>query len=162
MVGQVTWSGPSDYDRLQAAFDELEADRVVARMNFTCCNTCGTDEIDDERTPLDDAGDAYGFREWQYTFFHSQDADRLAETPGVLYLTYSAWRPSPDLDPALIAAARGGDAEARVQVYQGTDACVGERVAAALRHHGLTVLWEGDPAERIGVSITDWRKPLPV
>ena len=61
-----------------------------------------------------------------------------------------------------VAAARGGDAEARVLVYQGTDACVGERVAAALRHHGLTVLWEGDPAERIGVSITDWRKPLPV
>ncbi|WP_289231795.1 DUF6891 domain-containing protein [Barrientosiimonas endolithica] len=45
--------GPSDYDRLAAAFRQLEQEGVVARMNFTCCSSCGFTEIDDERTPLD-------------------------------------------------------------------------------------------------------------
>jgi hypothetical protein len=35
-------------------------------------------------------------------------------------------------------------------------------VATALREHGLTVDWDGDPDERIKVPITDWRKYLPV
>ncbi|MCA0295351.1 MAG: hypothetical protein LCH96_08615 [Actinobacteria bacterium] len=156
---ETSWSGTSDYDRLRAAFDDLQADGVVARMNFACCNTCGTDEIDAERTPVD--ADGYGFRESQYTFFHQQDADRLAESPTRLFLTYSAWRAASDLDPELLAAARAGDADARAQVIARTDAQAGERVAAALRNRGLRVEWDGDPQQRLEIVIDDWRKPLP-
>lgn len=155
-----TWSGTSDYDKLSAAFDDLQANGVVTRMNFACCNTCGTAEIDDERTPLQ-VDEGYGYREAAYTFFHEQDADRLAQTPTTLFLTYSAWQVDPDLDPALLEAARAGDSNARDEVYAMTDARVGEHIAAALRSHGLTVTWDGNPKQRIAVQISDWHKPLP-
>lgn len=157
---EASWSGASDYDRLRAAFDDLQADGVVARMNFACCNTCGTDEIDGERTPLG-VGEGYGYRESAYTFFHEQDADGLADTPATLFLTYSAWRSATDLDPDLLAAARAGDATARAEVVAVTDGRVGARVAAALRDRGLVVAWDGNPKQRIAVQISDWRKPLP-
>lgn len=152
---QATWEGRSDYDRLRAAFDNLQDQGVVARMNFTCCTSCGTEEIDAERTPLEGAG--YPYRESSYTFFHQQDAERLAEEPATLYLAYSCWRPSPDLDPSLAAAAKAGDKNARDEIY----AHVGRRVAEAVRAEGLEVVWDGSASQRIAVTITRWRKPLP-
>lgn len=35
---------------------------------------------------------------------------------------------------------------------------MGTIVAAALREHGPTVDWDGDPDERIEVQITGWRR----
>jgi hypothetical protein len=129
-------------------------------MDFTCCNTCGTAEIDDQRTPLaTDQG--YPFREWAYTFFHQQDADSLADEPATLFLTYSSWRAAPDTDPLLLAAAKAGDVAARAQVAAQTNTQVGQVIAAALRDQGLTVDWDGDPRQRIAVTIEHWRKPLP-
>lgn len=162
LAEQAGWTGESDYDRLAAAFADLEASGVLARMNFTCCNTCGTTEIDDERTPDHDAPEgAYPFREWAYTFFHSQDAERLADAPADLFLTYSSFRPAADVDPDLMARARAGEQEAREQVVRHTDATVGRIVVDALAAHGLAPDWSGDPTRRIAVPITDWRKPLP-
>lgn len=159
---EATWGEGSDHARLAAAFAELQGKGLVARMNFTCCNTCGTAEIDDERTRLDAVppGD-YPFREWAYTFFHQQDAEQLAETPATLYLTYSSFRPAPDVDPELLAAARAGDERARTQLIEQTDAAVGHLVAESLRNHGLDVDWSGDIGRRIAVTIHEWRKPLP-
>jgi len=157
---QESWSTPGDYDRLRNAFAALEADGFVCRMNFTCCQTCGTAEIDDERAALAE-GD-YPFREWAYTFFHQQDAERLTDEGAHLFLTYSAWRAAPGIDPELRDRARAGDEEARHEVVRRTDAAVGEKVAAALRDAGLTVTWDGDPGTRIAVADLDWRKPLPV
>lgn len=160
---QQKWREPGDYDRVAAAFARIQQQRVLARMNFACCQNCGTDEIDDERTPLRNVEPGhYPWKEWAYTFFHQQDAERLAESPGVLYLSYSAFRAAPHLDPALVQAARDGDADAKVQVRVETDRAVGTIVATALRQHDLVVDWAGDPDERIKVRITDWRKYLPV
>lgn len=159
---QRAWRDPSDYDRLAAAFDRLADRGVVARMNFTCCQNCGTTEIDDERTPLAGAEPGqYAWREWAYTFFHQQDAERLVDEPTVLPLSYSAFRAAPQLDPALVRAARDGDAEAARRVRIETDGTVGTIVADALREQGLTVDWDGNPDARLAVLITDWRKPLP-
>lgn len=161
-VRQRNWDGPGDHDRLTAAFDRLGRRGVLARMNFACCQNCGTDEIDDERTPLDDAAaGSYPWREWAYTFFHQQDAERLGDGPGVLFLSYSAFRASRDLDPAVVQAAREGDPEARRRVRVETDRQVGGIVTAELRAQGLAVQWDGDPGERIRVMITEWRRPLP-
>lgn len=79
----------------------------------------------------------------------------------MLFLSYSAFRASPRLDPALLQAARDGDDDARRRVRVATDTEVGEIVATALRDHGLTVEWDGDPDERLRVLVTNWRKPLP-
>jgi hypothetical protein len=36
---QGQWDGPTDCDRLDEAFAELDRGGVVARQNFTCCQT---------------------------------------------------------------------------------------------------------------------------
>lgn len=160
---QRKWREPGDYDRLAAAFARIRQQGLVARMSFTCCQTCGTDEIDDERTPRKRAAPGeYPWKEWAYTFFHRPDAERLADEPTVLYLSYGAFRAAPQLDPALVRAARDGDADAERQVRVETGRAVGTIVVNALREHGLAVDWDGDPDERIQVRITQWRKYLPV
>jgi hypothetical protein len=160
---QATWTRPGDYERLAAAFDDLSSHGLVGRMNFTCCQTCGTTEIDDERSPLEGAAEGeYPFAEWAYTFFHQQDAERLADQDALLMLTYSSWRPAPDLDVELLERAKAGDPAAREEVVRETDAVVGRQVHAALVAAGLEVEWNGEPGRRIAVRLRDWRKPLPV
>ncbi len=157
---QSTWEGRSDHDRLTAAFRRLETQGFVTRMSFSCCLSCGTAEIDDERTAGDDAAD-YPYRETRYTFFHEQDAERLAETPATLFLAYSAWRPAPDTDPDVLAAARAGDDDAWTAVVAHTDAQVGRQVVEALQAEGLDATWDGRHTSRIAVAVPRWRKPLP-
>lgn len=162
LAEQATWDGLGDFDRLRAAFDGLASEGVLTRMNFTCCQTCGTAEIDDERTPLENVPDGeYPWREWAYTFFHEQDTERLAYSPSTLYLGYSFFRPLPETAPELVARARDGDQEARRTIATETDRAVGTLVAQALSDQGLEVEWDGSPGQRIAVTITDWRKPLP-
>ncbi len=165
LAEQATWTEPGDYARVQAAYDDLAGQGIVGRMNFTCCQTCGTDEIDDERTPRSseevEADAGYGFHEWGYTFFHQQDAERLADEPAVLYLSYSTFLPAPEVDPDLIARAGDGDADARSEVVQLSDLAAGRAVAAALTRQGLSVDWAEDTSQRIRVTDLRWRKPLP-
>jgi len=158
---QTQWTAPGDFERLSAAFAELERNGIVARMNFTCCMQCGTTEIDDERTPSEPDQNGYPFAQWAYTFFHMQDAERLGDEPSDLYLSYSAFRPAHDLDPALVAAAFGGDETAKAHMIAHTDQTVGRQVADALRTQGLSVDWNGDNNQRIRVTDVCWRKPLP-
>jgi hypothetical protein len=152
------WRARLEEERTWAAGD---SEGVVARMDFTCCNSCGTTEIDDERTALPEPGEGYRYREERYVFFHQQDSDRLVDEPAQLMLTYSAWRAARDTDPELLSAARAGDRDAETRIREETDRKVGEIVAAALAEEGLTVSWNGDPAQRLAVEISHWRKPLP-
>jgi len=125
---QVTWPTTTDNDRLELAFSALESGGIVARQNFTCCQTCGHAEIGDEIETAREAG-----REVRgYTFFHQQDTERAAEGGGIL-LAYGP-------------AAEGVDL-----------ATVGHEVADALRDAGLTVEWTGDVSKRIGVAMR-WQK----
>lgn len=161
---EATWTHPGDYARVQAAFDALDAQGVVGRMSFTCCQTCGTAEIAEERTPLhaeerwpgDDA-----FREWGFVFFHEQDAERLAEEPADLFLSFGTFRWAPDTDPGLLKRAQEGHEDARREVVEHSDRAVGRLVAEALRAQGLTVDWNDEPARRLRVTEVQWRKPLP-
>ncbi|MGC5165328.1 DUF6891 domain-containing protein [Luteimicrobium sp. DT211] len=162
LAEQESWAGASDHDRLVEAFRTLGEMGIVGRMAFACCQTCGTAEIDDERTADPDAWpEAYPWREWGYTFFHEQDADRLATEPADLYLTFSTWRPAPGLAPELLTRARNGDDDARREVFRESDARVGQQVADAVRRVGLEVDWSGDPAQRIAVRVDRWRRRLP-
>ena len=153
--------GSSDYERVERAFSALAELGLIARMNFACCNSCGTTEIGDERTELPEKTSGYRFREEQYVFFHEQDADRLAEEPAHLLLSFGAWRASRNTAPELMAAARSGDKDAEKRIREQTDREVGGRVVAALRAEGLDVDWNGDTESRISVEIAHWRKPLP-
>lgn len=126
---QATWVDEGSYTALAAAFADLESLGVVARMSFACCNTCGATEIQDEADP--NGPDALG-----HTFFHSQEADRLEDTPGDLFLSFGGF----DEIPA---------------------AAVGEIVATTVARHGLEVDWAGDAGAKVRVRVPDWRKRLP-
>lgn len=156
------WQDLGDYARLERAFNNLAGQDVLCRMDFTCCGTCGTAEIDEERTArVEVAQGEYGFEEWAYTFFHRQDSERLIGPDAVLFLAYGAFRPAPGLDPSVVAKARAGDEDARKEVVTSTDTQVGELVRDALAAEGLAVTWSGSSAQRISVRVPDWRKPVP-
>jgi hypothetical protein len=76
---QEGWPASTDVDRLFAVFDALDRDGIVARADFTCCQTCGHAEIGDE------AGE--GAR--GYVFFHRQDTESAVEGHGV-WLAYGS------------------------------------------------------------------------
>ncbi|WP_424808944.1 DUF6891 domain-containing protein [Rhodococcus sp. 27YEA15] len=161
LAEQSTWTNPGDFSRVAAAFDDLGKMGILARMNFACCVTCGTAEIDAERTATEPDDIGYRFAEWAYTFFHMQDAEQLGDERADLYLSYSSFRPAPDLDPVLLSAAANGDADARLQVIAQTDQAVGRQITDTLRAHGLRVDWDGDHNQRIRLIDVQWHKPLP-
>ncbi|MFI2366098.1 DUF6891 domain-containing protein [Promicromonospora sp. NPDC019610] len=126
---QASWADEGDYSALAAAFADLESQGVVARMCFACCTTCGVSEIRDE-------ADRKGREPLGYVFFHSQDADRIADAPGDLFLSFGGF----------------GDLPA---------VAVGEILTTTVTRHGLEVEWTGDPRSKVRVRVTDWRKRLP-
>ena len=76
---QEGWPETTDVDRLFSVFDALDRDGIVARADFTCCQTCGHAEIGDE------AGE--GAR--GYVFFHRQDTESATAGDGV-WLAYGS------------------------------------------------------------------------
>lgn len=93
LVAQQTWPVPTDNDRLDRAFAALEAGGIVARQNFTCCQSCGHGEIGDEIGDRPARG---------YTFFHMQDTEAAVDGHGI-FLAYGA--ASPDGDAVAIGRA---------------------------------------------------------
>jgi hypothetical protein len=79
LAEQQSWPVPTDCDRLDRAFAALERAGIVARQNFTCCQTCGHAEIADE---LDASSIGY-------TFYHMQDTENAVLGDGVC-LAYGA------------------------------------------------------------------------
>lgn len=73
---QAAWQGTTDPERLTRAFEALTARGVTARENFTCCRTCGTAEIGDERAEGD-----HGF-----VYFHTQCTESAAAGHGLTLL----------------------------------------------------------------------------
>ncbi|NDJ34543.1 MAG: hypothetical protein GYB64_07725 [Chloroflexi bacterium] len=79
-AAQQHWTGLTDCDRLDRAFVALEEAGIVARQNFTCCQSCGHAEIGME---ADES--AFG-----YVFYHNQDTESAYEY-GSLMLAYGAF-----------------------------------------------------------------------
>ncbi|MGI5499796.1 DUF6891 domain-containing protein [Lentzea sp. CA-135723] len=73
---QSVWQGETDPERITRAFAALDSDGVTARENFTCCRTCGQDEIGDEAAP-----GARGF-----VYFHNQCTEHAAKGHGLTLL----------------------------------------------------------------------------
>ncbi len=67
---QANWDGPTDCDRLDHAFAQLERQGIVARQDFACCGNCGVAEISAEATPETSRG---------YVFYHMQDTQRAVD-----------------------------------------------------------------------------------
>ena len=76
-----TWKTLTHCDRLDRAFAALERRGVVARQDFSDCQTCGHSEMGEE---LAKNRTAHG-----YVFFHDQDTERSADGEGLM-LAYGA------------------------------------------------------------------------
>jgi hypothetical protein len=126
---QATWPKPTDCDRLDWAFEELDRAGIVARQNFTCCCTCGHCEIWDEINQAREEHPVEG-----YAFYHVQDTER-AVVGGGLFLAYGAVEES---EKALIA--------------------VGQKIVLALERAGLRTEWNGKGDTRIQIVDLDWKR----
>jgi hypothetical protein len=129
---QATWFGPTDCDRLDAAFAELDRVGIVARQHFSCCGTCGSHEIHDEMDQAEKAGTPSR----GYTFFHVQDTEHAVGGES-LYLSYGA-----------------------AQKDQTASIAIGHEVVATLGRHGLAPAWNGKHANRIALPLT-WQRRRP-
>jgi hypothetical protein len=105
---------------------------VVSGHDFTCCQTCGHDEIWDEIAATREDG----LEVWGYTFYYMQDTERAGEGRG-LYLCYGA--------------VEDGEAPALRVAHEVVD---------ALQRHGLKTEWDGTHSKRIKVHL-DWKRRLP-
>jgi hypothetical protein len=126
---QRTWPRVTDADRFSRAFRDLDAAGIVARTDFTCCQSCGIAEIGGE---VDEGAPVRG-----YVFCHRQDMER-AVFGGGLHLSYGVFAPDagPGSDPAV---------------------AIGQEIVRALERHGLTPSWNGEAGRRIHVPLT-WER----
>jgi hypothetical protein len=128
-AAEAHWPETTDCDRLDAAFAALEANGIIARQNFSCCQSCGWGEIGDEVRAIHAAGlPARGC-----TFYHVQDTEGAIEGHGI-FLSYAAWE-------------SGDDAALSV----------GHEIQAELKAHGLKPEWNGSLEQRIRVPM-DWKR----
>ncbi|NOU05769.1 MAG: hypothetical protein HOO99_06255 [Hyphomicrobiaceae bacterium] len=133
---QKQWVGPTDCERLDAAFTELEVNGIVARQNFTCCQNCGFAEIGDE---IDGARER-GINVRGLTFFHQQDTESAVVGHG-LHLAYAAIDDGTDAGPDEDAPAKAIAAE----------------IVTTLQRHGLKPSWSGERSKRIELQL-DWKR----
>lgn len=126
---QAKWQGPTDCDRLDAAFLAMQRRGVVARQNFSCCSNCGHGEMWDEMRAMGPNARVIG-----YAFYHAQDTDSAVEGGG-LYVKYGAIE-------------RGEEAAVGI----------GSIIRDELRRAGLKVDWNGSSNQAIGVVHLDWKR----
>lgn len=126
---QKTWLTKTDCDRLDEAFDQLESDGIVARQNFTCCQTCGHSEIWEEVEQARQDRKVSG-----YVFFHQQDTERVCEE-GMLYLAYGSTEEDPN-------AAIG----------------VADKICQVMKSNGFSIDWNGTLDKRICLLNVQWRR----
>ena len=151
---QVGWTDQGDHDRLAAAFEELDTLGVLARMNFSCCTNCGHLELSRE-TRRAAANHASAEPEpLGHVFFHAQNTSLIADgTP--LQLGFGGY-----LDHSSIhAATNDSDKGDPIKLL---DTRVARVAVNTIRKHGLAADWNGDTTKKIKVTITDWRKRLPL
>lgn len=126
---QKSWPQITDCDRIDQAFAELEKQGIVARQNFSCCQSCGFAEIGDECSEFTKKGTSIE----GYTFYHMQDTENAVEGYGI-YLSYGSTQ---DGEAAAIN--------------------VGRQIVLVLQNKGLSPQWAEDIHKRIFVPM-DWKR----
>jgi hypothetical protein len=126
---QAGWGPTTDCDRLDEAFAALNAQGIVARQDFSCCNNCGFTEIWDEVEQAEKQSPVEG-----YVFYHLQCTERAIKT-GQLLIAYGCIEDHPE------ALRR-----------------VANKVVTELRRVGLDASWGGTTGHPIVVEGIVWRR----
>jgi hypothetical protein len=126
--------GTTDNDRLGRAALSLEANGILFRQNFACCQNCGFAAVDLE---VEKAA-AIGVQARGLVFFHWNDTERAVDGHG-LGLSYTAVG---DIEPEAHATA---------------SAAIASEVVDALLREGLTPKWSGKLDQRVKVPMR-WQR----
>jgi hypothetical protein len=128
---EATWPATTDCDRLNAVFDRLDSQGILALENagYTSSDAHGDAWHMVEQAP---PGRYRGFG-----YYHGQDVERAVEGQP-LFIGFDAVEES---------------AEAK--------RTIGEQIAAALRETGFEVDWNGDPETRMSIVGIDWKRRTP-
>lgn len=126
--------GTTDNDRLDRAALELEANGVLFRQNFACCQNCGFTRMADEVRRAQDNGQVVrGF-----IFFHWNDTEQVIDSK-LLGLSYRAL-PNDDL-----------------RQHEAATLAVAAEAVLAIRREGLSPRWSGLVQDRITIPMT-WQR----
>jgi hypothetical protein len=129
-AAQKHWPKETDCDRLDFAFLMLEEEHgIVARQNFSCCQSDGRSEIWGEIREVQKRRPVEG-----YVFYHEQDTEKVAQS-GDLFLAFGA-----------------------VEEDKAAWQAVAQRAVAVLQEAGFTVEWNGSTETRIMIQGLDWKK----
>ena len=132
------WPKVTDCDRLDLAFEELNALGIMARHNWTCCGTCGRSEMPDEFHRL--RGTFQHAPIVGFAFYHQQDTESAADGGG-LFIGY------------------GSTEHLKTEKeYDARSVAVGVEVKRVLVENGLKVKWSGKLDDRIFVDL-EWQRP---
>jgi hypothetical protein len=126
---QAGWGPTTDCDRLDSAFATLNAQGIVARQDFSCCNNCGFAEIWDEVEQEEKQHPVKG-----YVFYHLQCTERAIKT-GQLLMAFGCVEEDPE-------------------AFLG----VANEIVAELRKAGLNASWGGTDGHPIVVEGLVWRR----
>jgi hypothetical protein len=126
--------GTTDNDRLGRVAFSLEANGILFRQNFACCQNCGFGAVDLEV----EKAQAIGVRARGLVFFHWNDTERAVDGHG-LGLSYTAVG---DLTPEERAAA---------------SLSIAAEVVEALTREGLNPKWSGKLDQRVKVPMR-WQR----
>lgn len=133
-AGERTWPAVTDCDRLDQAFDALEALGVIALQNVGYTLADGIADVNGEFIDRGLPDEVSG-----YCFYHGHDLER-AVGGGALMIAFGQFDDTP------------GSLE--------RTAAVGRIVRDTLEQHGFTVTWDGDADVRLKVAI-DWKRRGP-
>lgn len=136
-----TWPAVTDCDRLDAAFEELNARGIMARHDWTCCSNCGRGEMSDEFDRLD--GQWEGKPIIGYVFYHQQATEDAADQGGLSFN---------------FGSCESIDDE---QEYVAKCLEVARALQDALTSRGLKVTWNGTYAQRPHVQLNWQRRARP-
>jgi len=130
---QVTWPAETDWDRLDAAFQELDRNGIIAMHHAGNTQSDGLSDTMEEY----DARKEGGANPTGYVFYHGQDVDGALEGQ-LLYLAFGAF----------------DDTEA-------TATNVAKQIVDTIESKGLKASWNGDLDQRIVIQPIEWRKRSP-
>ena len=127
---EASWPAETDCDRLDALFDALDDDGIVALQN---AGYTQSDGLSDVTEAYHDAGGAKSGITG-YCFYHGQDLERVVES-GDLWLAFGDF---------------GGNDD--------KGARVGRRVRKLAEAKGFKVTWDGSVKTRLLIKGIDWKR----
>ena len=126
---EASWSGSTTNDRLDAAFEALAQQGIVALQDAGYTMSDGWEDIHEARRRVDGA--------WGGVFFHRQDVERAVDGRGLM-LAFGAFARGDDHEPQSLR--------------------LGREVCKVLAAHDIATEWDGTLQKRIAIPPFAWQK----